>query len=108
VHGVGSGETGTGLESTLRPAQGAAEGVYGSAKMENELEVRVFNESKEEAELLGAVLQTPMLDKLVRSTRRSKPEASPWPAPPAWQFDRDGAEFQVGERARCPRPARGG
>jgi hypothetical protein len=68
VHGVGSGETGTWLESTLRSAKGAAERVYGSAKMENELEVRVRNESKEEAALLGAVLQAPMLDNLVPST----------------------------------------
>ena len=56
MHGVGSGETGTWLESTLPPAKGAAERVYGSAKMENELEVRVLNESKEEAALLESAL----------------------------------------------------
>jgi hypothetical protein len=85
VHGAGSGETGTGLESTLRPAKRAAERVCGSAKMENELEVRVLNESTDEAELLGAVLRhrCSTTSSRRRSTRRSKTEASPWPAPPA-------------------------
>jgi hypothetical protein len=99
VHGAGSGETGTGLESTLRPAKRAAERVCGSAKMENELEVRVLNESTDEAELLGAVLQAPMLDNLVPSTVDPTVEdrGVTLAGSASWQFGRDEAEFQVGK-----------
>ena len=80
-------------------AKRAAESVCGSAKMENELEVRVLNESKDEAELLGAVLRAPMLDDLVPSTVDPTVEDGgvTLTGSASWQFERDEAGFQVGK-----------
>jgi osmotically-inducible protein OsmY len=79
-----------------REAKSAAERVYGVTSVENELQVRLMNDSKRsDADLRGDVLQALMLDTLVPTTVDAKIEDGfvTLTGTAQWQYQRDEAEF---------------
>jgi osmotically-inducible protein OsmY len=79
-----------------REAKNAAERVYGVTSVENELQVRLMNDSKRsDADLRGDVLQALMLDTLVPATVDAKIEDGfvTLTGTAEWQYQRDEAEF---------------
>jgi osmotically-inducible protein OsmY len=82
-----------------REAKRDAERVYGVKSVANELEVRILNkDSRDDADLRGAVLQALTLDSLVPSTIDAQVEDG-WvtlTGAAEWQFQREEAEFIAG------------
>src|SRR5262249_12272546 len=80
-----------------REAKRAAERVYGVAKVDNELEVRLLNGGRREAaEMRGDVLRALELDSLVPATIDAKVDEDGFvtlTGAADWQFQRDEAEF---------------
>jgi osmotically-inducible protein OsmY len=79
-----------------REAKSAAERVYGVTSVENELQVRLMNDSKRsDADLRGDVLQALMLDTIVPTTVDAKIEDGfvTLTGTAQWQYQRDEAEF---------------
>jgi osmotically-inducible protein OsmY len=81
-----------------REAKQDAERVYGVKKVENELEVRILNDRRGDAELRGDVLQALMLNSVVPSTVDAKVDDGnvKLTGTANWQFQRDEAESVVG------------
>ena len=79
-----------------REAKKAAERVYGVSSVDNQLKVRLMNDSKrEDAELRGDVLQALMLDSLIPKTIDAKVSDGfvTLSGTANWQYQRDEAEF---------------
>jgi len=79
-----------------REAKKAAERVYGVSSVDNQLKVRLMNDSKrEDAELRGDVLQALMLDSLIPKTIDAKVSDGfvTLSGTASWQYQRDEAEF---------------
>jgi osmotically-inducible protein OsmY len=82
-----------------REAVGAVKRVYGTKRVENELQVRLLNgDRREDADLRGDVLQALMLDALVPSTVDAKADEGlvTLTGTTTYQFERDEAEFIAG------------
>jgi osmotically-inducible protein OsmY len=82
-----------------REATNAAKRVYGVKKLDNELQVRLLNNSRrDDADLRGAVLQALMLDALVPSTvdATARDGLVTLTGTAAYQFERAEAEFVAG------------
>jgi osmotically-inducible protein OsmY len=79
-----------------REAKNAAERVFGVKTVDNELQVRLMNDSKrDDADLRGDILQALVLDSLVPSTVDAKVDAGfvTLSGTAEWQYQRDEAEF---------------
>jgi osmotically-inducible protein OsmY len=82
-----------------REAVGAVKRVYGTMRVENELEVRLLNgDRRDDADLRGDVLQALMLDALVPSSVNAKAKEGlvTLMGTTNYQFERDEAEFIAG------------
>jgi osmotically-inducible protein OsmY len=82
-----------------REAKKAAERVYGVVAVDNELEVRIFNEQRrDDADLRGDVLRALMLDSLVPSTVDAKVKDGfvTLTGSADWQYQREEAAFVAG------------
>ena len=82
-----------------REAAGAVKRVYGTKRVENELEVRLLNgDRRDDADLRGDVLQALMLDALVPSSVDAKVADGvvTLTGTTSYQFVRDEAEFVAG------------
>jgi len=82
-----------------REATKAAERVYGVKSVNNELQVRLLNDSRrEDAELRGDVLQALVLDSLLPTTIDAKVDDGfvTLKGKADWQYQRDEAEFIAG------------
>jgi osmotically-inducible protein OsmY len=79
-----------------REAAKAARRVYGVIGVQNELDVRLLDDSKrDDAELRGDVLQALMLDSLIPTTvdARARNGSVTLSGTADWQYQRDEAEF---------------
>jgi osmotically-inducible protein OsmY len=79
-----------------REAKNAAERVFGVETVDNELQVRLMNDSKrEDADLRGDILRALVLDSLVPTTVDAKVDAGfvTLTGTAEWQYQREEAEF---------------
>jgi osmotically-inducible protein OsmY len=84
-----------------REAGKAARRVYGVIGVQNELDVRLLDDSKrDDAELRGDVLQALMLDSLIPTTvdARARNGSVTLSGTADWQYQRDEAEFLAAKR----------